>query len=294
LIASFKHDNACLKDAIKRSRENMKKWRVIDTGKSDCHSNMAIDEALFQAHDAFCHMPVLRIYRWNPAAFSIGISQDPAIELDLRECEKEGIGFVRRMTGGGVIFHDQELTYSIICSESDIIKPCFAKETYKLLCSFLIDAYRALGLKAEFALAQARPPKQGWVCFKERERYDILINGNKIGGNAQRRKRGLIFQHGSIPLKSGIDYSLKFLNQRHALAENRACSLSQALDRDIGYSELKKALIDSFKTFFNVGLVSDTLNHTEENLYDNLLQSKYRTKEWNLSRYAGKYKASVA
>ena len=272
----------------------MKRWRLLDTGEDNCYSNMAIDEALFRAYDTSCSMPIFRIYGWSPAAFSIGFSQTPAVELDLKECDRAGINFVRRMTGGGVIFHDMELTYSIICSEKDIEKTYFAKETYKTLCSFLIKAYRAMGLNAGFSLIAYRAPKLGWVCFNQKERYDIVIDGMKIGGNAQRRKRDLIFQHGSVPLNLNTNKYLRFLRHKTVLAKKAACSLSQAMKRDIAYNEFKRNLLGAFKKSFNAELIDDTLNPAERNLHDNLLKSKYSTKEWNFSRYVNKNKALVA
>ena len=272
----------------------MKKWRFIDTGEDTCYSNMAIDEALFQAYDVSCSMPILRIYRWSPPAFSIGISQDPAIEFDFKECDISGVGFVRRMTGGGIIFHDNELTYSIICSEKDIEGTYFAKEVYRALCSFLVQAYRAMGISAEFSLRAEKAPKSGWVCFKQKERYDIVIGGKKIGGNAQRRKHDLIFQHGSIPFQLNPERYQRFLRNKKVLDEHDACSLSQALKRDIGYDELRKNLLTAFKSSFSAELIYDTLTPAEESLRNYLIESKYSTKEWNFFKHVDSAKAFVA
>jgi len=272
----------------------MKKWRFIDTGEGDCYSNMAIDEALFQAYDPPRSMPIFRIYGWNPPAFSIGISQDPAVELELAECDKAGIDFVRRMTGGGIIFHGTEFTYSIICSEEDVEKGCFAKEIYRTLCSFLIRAYRVMGLDAGFSLAADKAPKSGWVCFNQRERYDIVIGGMKIGGNAQRRKRNVIFQHGSVPLALKAESYLRFLRHKAPFTESGAFSLSQALKRDIAYSEFRRNVLDAFEKSFNAELKDDTLNPVERNLSGSLIKSKYSTREWNFFKHVNKDKTLVA
>jgi lipoyl(octanoyl) transferase len=272
----------------------MKKWRFIDTGSNDCYSNMAIDEALFQAYEPGRSMPIFRVYAWNPAAFSIGLSQDPVALLDIKECERAGIGFVRRMTGGGVIFHDKELTYSIICSEKDIEKTYFAKEVYRTLCSFLIRAYQNMGLDAGFSLISDKPPKSGWVCFKQKERYDIVVNGKKIGGNAQRRKRDLIFQHGSIPIQLSPEKYRRFLINKTFLEKSDTCSLSGAMESNISFCELKQNLLSAFRQSLDADLIDDTLNLVEKNLQQELLQSKYNTKEWNFFRNAGTEKALVA
>jgi lipoyl(octanoyl) transferase len=272
----------------------MKTWRLLETGDNDCFSNMAIDEALLQDFTACCSIPVLRIYRWNPAALSIGFSQNPIQDLDLSACKRRNISFVRRMTGGGVIFHDDELTYSIVCSENDLAGRCFAKQTYMLLCSFIIKAYRSMGLDAGFALTGKRPPEAGWACFKQMERYDIVVNGKKIGGNAQKRKKGLIFQHGSIPLGPGVDKVLEFLQDKTDFISEKACSLSYAMGKDISYENLKKILVDSFEKSFHIRLSESNLSSTERLSAEHLLKFKYNTKEWNLYRHENKDKACVA
>jgi len=254
-------------------------------GAEDCYRNMAVDEAILTDYIDNNTIPTLRIYSWYPEAFSLGYFQDPSQELDLRRCRQENISFVRRTTGGGVIFHKSELTYSLVCGQDDISDTgIYAKETFRVICSFLVNAYRALGLDAEFALDKTPHKKEGWFCFSSRERYDILISGKKIGGNAQRRSRDIIFQHGSIPLIPCIDEAKRFLNQGPSIEKAGICSLYEALGREVGYRELKDAITSSFSNTFSVRLLTDNLNYREEELVKRLEQDKYRTPAWNLLR----------
>ena len=272
----------------------MKRWRVIDTGYLDCYSNMAIDEALLESYDTANGLPILRIYGWKPEAFSIGYSQNPQDELDLDRCRLKKIDFVRRITGGGVIFHKSELTYSVVCSRDDLGFFTFSKETYRALCSFLIKTYQDLGLKAEYSLKESTRQTKSWFCFTERERYDILMNGKKIGGNAQRRKKEIIFQHGSIPLRSDVDQALGLLRNSPTIDKTSITSLSEALGKDISYNRLKGMIIKSFAQAFGVDIVESSLNPKEKALYRFLLNEKYAKKEWNLCRDGGSSKACVA
>src|SRR4051812_14673902 len=96
------------------------RWRLIDTGALDGPSNMAVDEALLRCFDPVRSLPVLRIYGWNPPALSLGRYQDAAAALHLSLCAHDGVPVVRRMTGGGIIFHALELTYSIVCAPGHI------------------------------------------------------------------------------------------------------------------------------------------------------------------------------
>ena len=105
---------------------------------------MAIDEALYSS---FCDdplaIPVFRIYQWKGPSFSIGVSQNPQAELDLEKCKTENVPYVRRMTGGGIILHDDEITYSLIVPPSVSFPFRPIPESFKALCSFLIIFYKS-------------------------------------------------------------------------------------------------------------------------------------------------------
>ena len=264
----------------------MQNWRLLDTGFSDCYRNMAIDEAMLIAYSKELIPPTLRIYGWKPSALSIGHSQNPEEELIMPVVEEKGISFVRRMTGGGVIFHDNELTYSIVCSADDLGSLDFLKESYKKICSFIINSYRSLGLDADFAFGKGFHPKNGWFCFSEREKYDIVIGDKKIGGNAQRRLKNAVFQHGSIPLSSSIEAAIVFLKRTPEDLNRRTCNLSQALGRNISFSELRDELILSFKDTFSIDLIKEELSLKEDILAEELIQFKYSNRGWNFSKHA--------
>lgn len=89
------------------------KVRLIYTGHSDAYYNMGLDQALSEEVVA-TGVPVLRFYGWNPASVSIGYFQQLEAEVDLAKCEELGVDTVRRITGGGAVFHDKEVTYSFI------------------------------------------------------------------------------------------------------------------------------------------------------------------------------------
>ena len=127
-------------------------WRLIDTGLLDGPTNMAIDEALLANFTPETSTPVLRLYGWSPPALSLGRFQKAAEVLDLDRCREAGVPIVRRITGGGVIYHAEELTYSLVCSPSHLPAATSIKESFRLLTSFLLAFYRSLGLAAEYAV----------------------------------------------------------------------------------------------------------------------------------------------
>jgi lipoate-protein ligase A len=193
----------------------MKKFRLIDTGPLTGPENMAIDAALLDCFVVRESLPLLRLYGWNPPSFSCGRFQEPAEILNLERCQTDSIPVVRRITGGGVIYHGAELTYSLVCPVDFIPGNRSVKDTFFSLTSFLIAFYRGLGLSPVYAAdyfgSDKRLGHRTPLCFAGIESCDIMVSGRKIGGNAQRRLKKVIFQHGSIPLEPKTGESEKYL-----------------------------------------------------------------------------------
>ncbi|MFH1442309.1 MAG: lipoate--protein ligase family protein [Candidatus Omnitrophota bacterium] len=261
-------------------------WRFIYNKPMDVYSNMAFDEALFQGYYAGCSKPTLRVYSWSNPSFSLGYFQDAGKELDLKKCAKENIDFVRRITGGGIIFHDQEITYSLICSREDLKILDSVAGSFKKICSFLINFYKSLGLDAKFAVDaddSRRLTEPCAFCFASKEKYDIVIDKKKIGGSAQKRRRNVIFQHGSIPLWLDIGKPSVFLNKK--LDKNitqEICCLQDFLDKMPCAEELTDLLKKSFEQSFGLCLKEAGLNDKEKLFYQDLKEKKYKTKKWNI------------
>lgn len=260
-------------------------WRLIDTDPCTGSENMAIDEALFHCFDPSSSRPVLRLYGWQPATLSLGRYQRAAEDLDLARCVADQVSVVRRITGGGAIYHADELTYSLVCSPDQIPPATSVKDSFRALTSFLLCFYQSLGLKAAYALEHTPPEsclgERTTLCFAGRESYDILIHGRKIGGNAQRRSRKVIFQHGSIPLKNRAADGLSYLKHPPPGIEQMTTSL-----RDEGILQeetiLKQLLAQQFTEKLGVVLAADVMTDHEQKLSRQLAVGKYQNNAWNL------------
>ncbi|MFH1398368.1 MAG: biotin/lipoate A/B protein ligase family protein [Candidatus Omnitrophota bacterium] len=265
----------------------MSKWRIIPGRFNDPYTNMAIDEAIAREQLAGYELPTLRFYGWSPASFSLGYFQDAFKVLNIPKCEKARIPFVRRFTGGEAIFHDQELTYSL--SLPQITPGLFntVKESFKINSSFILKAYRKLGLDAGFVsqgLSQrARGPAEA-LCFESSEEYDIMVRGRKLGGSSQRRIKNIIFQHGSIPIKFDFNKFKPFLNQDIYGLGDKVISLEEALGTRISFNDLEKLLKESFEKVFKVELIEGDLSFKESESADRLKKEKYQSPEWNVLR----------
>lgn len=246
---------------------------------------MAIDEALLRSFDPATSLPVLRLYGWKPGALSLGRFQKGNEVLDLERCRRDAVGVVRRVTGGGVIFHADELTYSIVCAPEQIPPASSIKESFRVLTGFLLAFYRSLGLDACYALdvapAGERLGERTAFCFAGRESFDILVKRAKIGGNAQRRQKGLVFQHGSIPLKNRVLTGLSYMKERNpeqaqGVTSLDECGVTAAADH------LRQLLATAFTEHFGVELLTDVLTEEEQRLAAMLVAQKYAADSWNL------------
>lgn len=249
-------------DALKTAQ-----WRLLDSGRLTGIENMAVDEALLACFEPGKSLPLLRLYGWAPPAFSCGRFQNPAAIIDLDRCRDDGVQVVKRITGGGVIYHAAELTYSLVCPTGFIPGRRSVKDVFFELTSFLIAFYQQLGLPAVHAVdhypAEKRLGERTPLCFAGIEGCDILIRGRKIGGNAQRRLKDVIFQHGSIPLRQMAAEANQYLRQPdHGIVE-RTTSLED-LGVTVGAEQLAVLLIGSFAESFKVVFEPDVLTVAEQ------------------------------
>ena len=220
-------------------------FRLIRSGTLSARENMAIDKALFENFS----QPVLRLYTWEKS-FTFGISGDISELKDKEELREYRSNYAKRMTGGGILFHGNDLSYALIFPASMMGKRT-VKESYEKICTFLLNFYKTLGLEASYAKDTSVEISKSEFCQLGFEDYDILISGKKMGGNAQRRSRDVIFQHGSIGLFN-LDESLHTGNSL------------EDLGLDLSYEEVTERLIKSFEETFEVVLEDSILNEKEK------------------------------
>jgi lipoyl(octanoyl) transferase len=166
-------------------------WFLLRQGKNAAYYNMALDEALLQSAPKLAR-PVLRFYGWSEPSATFGYSQRYA------EIEKLTMlrPLVRRPTGGGLVPHDADWTYSLIFPAGHFWHRLKAVESYRRAHEWIRDAFARMNVAATLApKSQKEIPGQ---CFIGAERDDVLWHGRKIAGAAQRRTRhGLLIQ-GSV------------------------------------------------------------------------------------------------
>ena len=145
---SFKHNLIF----IRKGLNVMDTWRLLPLETNNAYMNMAIDEAILNARIAGQVPNTLRFYRWQPSAVSIGRNQNPENEVYLDACKQLGVDVVRRISGGGTVYHDfeGEVTYSVIAKTDRFGHHRHNGSLHQNLRA-ITDALRLLGITADLA-----------------------------------------------------------------------------------------------------------------------------------------------
>jgi len=170
--------------------------RVFQDGASTGAVNMDRDASLLAGHRPGDD-PILRIYRWEPAAVTIGYNQDFS-DFDDTAIRAAGYDLVRRPTGGRAILHADELTYAVIGSSPGPVFGVSLHETYMKINQALLAFLTDLGIAADISTGESREQARHLVCFRSAGRHEVSVAGRKVIGSAQRRTGGHFLQHGSI------------------------------------------------------------------------------------------------
>ena len=263
-------------------------WRLLHTGLADGATNMAIDEAILWAVAEGKSLPTLRFYGWQPPCLSIGYSQSMEGEVDVDRCREAGIGLVRRPTGGRAILHADELTYSVVAPQAEPRVAGGVVESYRRLSAGLVAGLRSLGL-AVAQVETADDKGESAACFDAPSSYEITLGGKKLVGSAQVRKKGVVLQHGSLPLEGDIARIFDFLKvsseeRREELKHElraRATSLELAMGHSVLFEEVARHLAAGFAQALNLRLIPGQLSERELALVEKLRREKYTAREWN-------------
>jgi lipoate-protein ligase A len=250
-------------------------WRLLLTGANTAAKNMAIDRAVLTTNSQGKVLPTVRFYEWTPSAISIGYFQSLSEEVDLKMCKRFGVDYVRRITGGGAVFHDDELTYSIVIPEAHDEIPKNIIDSYRRICGAIIKGLRNLKIDCEY-----KPIN------------DIITNGKKISGNAQTRKQKTVLQHGTILMDVDVEkmFSLlkvpneKIRDKMISDVKQRVTSVKNCLRKSVSFNEVANAMKYGFEEEFDIKLVNGGLSEEEINLTEKFKKECFGSNEWNHMR----------
>ncbi len=258
----------------------MSAWRFIPLTVNNGFWNMALDEAILKAAIEKKSPNTLRFYKWKPSTASIGRNQSLTDEINVQFAKEKGFNVVRRITGGGAVFHDEfrEITYSIICP---------IKFLKKLGANKVIDQFEiiTLGIIAGVSYFGLKPEKDIIHCPA------ILLDGKKFSGNAQVRRKGYILQHGTILLDIDPELMYSVLKTPKNVTKSRMVRSVRAkcigIKKNLeNYDEgkLLGSLKKGFENALKINCKEGSFIEEEIKLAEELVLTKYSTLNW-LKKY---------
>jgi lipoyl(octanoyl) transferase len=214
---------------------------------------MEFDRELFWEQEKGKTSVTLRIYSWQPRCISLGYSQEIDEEIDLAGAARLGYDVVKRPTGGGIVFHNEaEVTYSLVTSIDDPLFPKGLIASYKIISEAIVIGLKRLGIKAEVKQTRdSRPAIRDTLCFSYPTEYEIVVDGRKLVGSAQKRGKNAMLQQGSIFVRQPDPAVFSVLKQ--PFARPKAVSLEELLGRQVSFDELKEALVAGFRDGLGLG-----------------------------------------
>ena len=256
----------------------MRIWRLLKLEINNAFRNMAIDEAILRARIEDVVPDTLRFYRWEPSAVSFGKFQSIGDEAHLENCKKYSVDVVRRITGGGTVYHDaeDEITYSVVASKEDLETKDITR-VYARIYAGLAESMKILGLTTDFDAGGTK------TC------PNLTVNGKKISGSAQCHKGEVVLQHGTLLVGVNLEKMFTFLRVPRAktctevinIARDKVSSIKRELGKDVSVMEVHQSLIEGFQKALNIRLVDGELTAHERELVERLYNGKYVTDDWN-------------
>jgi lipoate-protein ligase A len=261
----------------------MDTWRLLITPPAHGAWNMALDEAILEHIGSGESIPTLRLYAWDPPCLSLGQAQ-PFADVDMARLKERGWEVVRRATGGRAILHTDELTYSVIAPNEEPRVAGTVLESYNRLAQALLLAVKELELPVEMKEGRVNNGSvPNPVCFEVPSTYEITVDGKKLIGSAQARKKEGVLQHGSLPLLGDlarICQALAFENEaaRETASKRlleRATTVESALGRQVSWEAAAQAFVHAFEAQLGLSFVKGNLSESELKRTEELFEEKY-------------------
>lgn len=250
---------------------------------------MAVDEVILESVERNIVPPSIRLYAWEPQCLSIGYAQK-STDIDFDHLTALGWDWVRRLTGGRAILHTDELTYSLAAHISDPRVSGGVLESYQRLSCALLTALHTLHIPAETQpnRTPVRNQENGAICFEVPSNYEIVVQGKKLIGSAQVRRKNTILQHGSLPLRGDLTRITRALvfsgeqsrNDAAIRLLSHATTAEAVLGSEISWQEALNAFIVGFQTELNIELTRSELSDHEIIRAKELVQEKYTHPCW--------------
>ena len=211
--------------------------------------NMEKDLSLFLKCEEDSSLSYLRIYGWVKPAVTVGFLKDIDKILNVQKAKDNGIEIVKRATGGGIVFHQtSDITYSFITAKDDPLLPKGLIPSCNFISQGVVNALKLLGVEASLSGRKLdRKESSADLCFSFPAEYEVLSNGKKISGGAQRRGRKAFLQQGTIFVSKIPKEFAEILEDAKDFQIDKFTTVEEALGRMPTFEELSEALRDGFR-----------------------------------------------
>ncbi len=261
------------------------KWRVLPFLVSNGFTNMAIDEAILQARTEDVVQNTIRFYRWNPSCASIGRNQSLRLEIDIDAALEHNVDIVRRISGGGAVYHDfqSEITYAVVASEEDL-REIFTRmmpntffgvsESYSVITHALINGLNRMGFCIDPGVIHCPA---------------LFLEDKKISGNAQARKGGTILQHGTLLMHVDPELMYTILKAPEGVTKGKMVrsvrtKVTGLFDRNeatfLSDEEFQTNMIQGFEETYGITCEYGNLTPHEHELIHSLKETRYLNQGW--------------
>jgi len=265
----------------------LSEWRIIISDPLPGAINMAVDSAILSAIGRNEVLPTLRLYRWDPPCLSLGYSQ-PYSDIDLQNLKIKGWDVVRRPTGGRAILHTDELTYAVIGPRTEPRLEGGLLQSYRRLSVALADSLSLLGLPIEVHSGNNPSANNQAICFENPSDFEITVDGKKIIGSAQARKKEGILQHGTLPLQGNLGRITEVLHYGSAELQlqaadillGKALTVEKVLGRQVSWEQAANAFQSGFQKTLNLKFIPGELTAAETSDVEKLVRNKYGNPSW--------------
>lgn len=243
-----------------------KKLRLLVHTKAAPEWNMAADEALFLSSQKKESLPVLRVYTWKKrcVTFGCGLSYEK-VRGHLSSMLPPGsrVPLVRRPTGGGVVLHEDDLTFLLCGNARSFFNAGDVLSSYAQIHQAVMTGFSMLSLfsqslalnESEDVRANANKHEDGKMCFHEPVKHDVMMGNKKLAGGAQRRSGNYFLHQGTV----------------------------QGVAAVLDFSDALSALCGGFRTVFGAAFQISALSAEEKSRIRFLEETKYGAKSWNIN-----------
>jgi len=244
---------------------------------------MALDEWLF--HTAGSRPPVLRFYGWQYPTLSLGRHEPWRRVVDLQRMKAHGVRLVRRITGGRLVLHHRELTYSVTAPRG--VYAAFdegLESTLRTISEALAGGLERLGVEARFRRRRQAGNGSSGHCFESASRYELVSQGRKVVGSAQYRSADAFLQHGSIPAYDTLA-DLSTLGPPERAQPEISTDRSEPTGwHDQSLDDLAGAILAGFQREFGWNALRMATNNVDWEAVAALERNRYSNPKWTFRR----------